>query len=75
MIYRRLYIVVIVRVLGILANSLVLAFVWHEYHDIILLINLLALLIVQVVLFIRRLNKVNRDLEHFLVRFEIAIQV
>ncbi|MCY1634249.1 sensor histidine kinase [Marinifilum sp. D737] len=65
MIYRRLYIVVIVRVLGILANSLVLAFVWYEYRDIVLLINFLALLIVQVVLFIRRLNKVNRDLEHF----------
>ncbi|WP_321306665.1 ATP-binding protein [Marinifilum fragile] len=65
MIYRRLYIVVIVRVLGILANSLMLAFIWYEYRDIVLLVNLVVLLIVQIILFIRRLNKVNRDLEQF----------
>lgn len=65
MIYRRLYILIIVRVIGLLVNCLLIALVWFSYHDILLFVNLIIVLIIQVVLLIRRLNRVNHDLEHF----------
>lgn len=65
MIYRRLYFVILFRVIAILANCLLLAFIWFKYKDVLILVNLLILLFIQVLLLIRKLNKVNRDLEHF----------
>ncbi|NOU59405.1 sensor histidine kinase [Marinifilum caeruleilacunae] len=65
MMYRRLYFIILFRVLGLLVNCMLLAFIWFKYQDVLILVNLLILLCIQIVFFVRKLNKVNRDLEHF----------
>lgn len=65
MIYRKLYHVVVVRILLILVNCLLLAFVWGFYKDLLLIINLSIALGIQTYLFIRKLNQINLDLENF----------
>ena len=65
MLYRKLYFVVIVRVLGICVNSFLLAIVWYSYRDALLIINLLIVLLLQVFFLIKRLNRINSDLESF----------
>jgi len=65
MIYRKLYITVIIRVIGIVINSFVLALVWFSYRDILIIANLVVVLIIQTWLLIRKLNSLNYDLENF----------
>ena len=65
MIYRKLYFIVLVRVLGILANSLLLGFVWFYYRDFLVIINLLVVLALQTFFLIRKLNQINHDFENF----------
>lgn len=65
MIYQKLSVVVIVRVLGLLINCVVLAFACLYYKDVIVIANLLFVLSLQTYFFIRKLNSVNQDLENF----------
>lgn len=65
MIYRHLFLDVIIRVILLTASCFALAFAYVLINDIIINLNLLALITIQVVLFIRSSNRINRDLEAF----------
>ncbi len=65
MIFKNLYINIILRVVLIAATSFLFFFANHKYHDIVINLNIGLLLIAQVILLIRRLNYVNRDLIAF----------
>ncbi|MBU8892326.1 MAG: ATP-binding protein [Bacteroidales bacterium] len=65
MIFKNLYINIIVRIVLISATCFVLPIANNRYHDIIININIIALLLIQIVLIIRRLNYMNRDLIAF----------
>ncbi|UCG26720.1 MAG: hypothetical protein JSV24_06980 [Bacteroidales bacterium] len=65
MVYRYLFIDVLVRVILLTVTSFVLAFEYVLVNDIIINLNLLVLIILQVLLFIRSSNRVNRDLQAF----------
>lgn len=65
MVYRKLYTTVIVRVIGIVINCLLLAFVWFHYDDVLLILNILIALALQTFFFIRKMNRLNSELETF----------
>ncbi len=65
MIYKKLYISIIFRVLGILLNSLAIGYFLFRSTDILISINLMLVLCIQSWLFIRKINRTNSDLEHF----------
>ncbi|HAF29673.1 MAG TPA: hypothetical protein DCG75_11565 [Bacteroidales bacterium] len=65
MIFKNLYINIIIRVLLIVATPILFVFANEKYNDIVININIAALLIIQVILLIRRLNYLNRDLIAF----------
>ncbi len=65
MIYKKLYISIILRVLGILINCLALGYFIYHDTDILINVNLFIVLVIQVVVFVYRINQTNRDLEHF----------
>ena len=65
MIYNRLYIQVILRVCLLLLTCLALAYVFVVYKEPIALANIGALLIIQVILLVRYLNRTNRALANF----------
>jgi len=65
MIYRHLYVDVIIRVILLTASCFALAFEYVLINDVIINLNLLALIAIQVVLFIRSSNRINRDLQTF----------
>ncbi len=65
MIFKNLYINIIIRVVLIATNSFLFFFANQKYHDIIINLNLGVLFVIQVILLIRRLNYVNRDLIAF----------
>jgi nitrogen fixation/metabolism regulation signal transduction histidine kinase len=65
MIFNKLYFVVITRVLGILFNCWLLAYVWYSYFDILIFVNLLVVLFLQILFLVRKLNRINYDLESF----------
>ncbi len=67
MIYRRLYLDVIIRVTLLTASCFALAFEYVLINDVIINLNLLALIAIQVILFIRSSNRINRDLQAFFV--------
>lgn len=65
MIFKNLYINILIRVLLIVATPILFVFANEKYNDIVININIAALLIIQVILLIRRLNYLNRDLIAF----------
>ncbi|NOQ24674.1 MAG: hypothetical protein GQ564_04860 [Bacteroidales bacterium] len=65
MIFKNLYINIIVRITLISATCFLLPIANNRYHDIIININIIAFLIIQIILIIRRLNYLNRDLIAF----------
>jgi len=65
MIYRHLYLDVIIRVILLTASCMAFAFEYVLLNNIIIDFNLLALISFQVVLFIRSSNRINRDLQAF----------
>jgi len=65
MIYRKLYTTVIIRVIGIVINTFVLAFIWFSYRDVLIIANLIVILFLQTWFLIRKLNRLNYDLENF----------
>ncbi len=62
---KKLYFSIIFRVLGILLNSLAIGYFLFHNTDILISINLIIILALQCWLFIRSMNRTNRDLEHF----------
>lgn len=65
MLLKKFYINIWIRVVGIVATSLLLAacFIWMR--DYLIIANVLAMLIIQVILLVRNLNRLNKDLESF----------
>ena len=67
MIYRNLYLDIIIRVILLTASCLALAFEYVLLNNVFINLNLLALIGIQVVLFVRSSNRINRDLQTFFV--------
>ncbi len=65
MIYKNLYINLIIRVLFISLTCFILTLTYFTLKDWIILFNILLLLILQVMLLIRYLNRLNQDLYNF----------
>lgn len=65
MIFKHLFLDVIIRVILLTASCFAFAFEYVLLNDIIINLNLLAVIVIQVALFIRSSNRINRDLEAF----------
>ena len=65
MLYKRLFINVLVRVILITASCFILAYSYIRAVDIITMINIFCLIVLQVGLLIWKLNRINRDLQWF----------
>lgn len=65
MIYKKLYFIVIVRIIGLLVNCMLLSLAFVYYKDTLIIANLILALGLQTVFFIRKLNRLNHDLENF----------
>jgi nitrogen fixation/metabolism regulation signal transduction histidine kinase len=65
MIQNRFYIIIIIRVILITLNSLLIAFATVKKIDLYIAANLVLLLVIQVVLLVNYLNRINRDLASF----------
>ncbi len=65
MIFKNLYLNIIFRTLLLAGSCLLLPIANNKYHDILININIVVLIVLQIVLLIRRLNFVNRDLISF----------
>ncbi|UCH15706.1 MAG: GHKL domain-containing protein [Bacteroidales bacterium] len=65
MIYKNLYINIIIRVIVLAVSCFVFSFIYFSAKDMLILINIFLLIILQVYLIIYKLNKTNRDLTGF----------
>lgn len=65
MIFKRFYTGVWIRVILLVITCLLFTFALEEYHDLLIQINIGALIILQTVLLIRYVNRANRDLAQF----------
>jgi two-component system, NtrC family, nitrogen regulation sensor histidine kinase NtrY len=65
MVQNRFYIITILRVILIAATCLVIAFAVIKRADWYIAVNFVLLLVIQVVLLLRYINRINRDLTHF----------
>ncbi len=65
MVHNRFYIITILRVIGIALTCLVIAFAVIKRADWYIAVNFVILLVIQVVLLLRYINRINRDLAHF----------
>ncbi|MBN1927898.1 MAG: hypothetical protein JW798_18845 [Prolixibacteraceae bacterium] len=65
MIQNRFYIIIIIRVILITLNSLLIAYATIKKIDLYIAANLVLLLVIQVVLLVNYLNRINRDLASF----------
>ena len=65
MIYKNLYINLIIRIIILTTSILAMYFIYLSLKDIIVTMNILVVVIIQVALLIRYLNKLNEDLFTF----------
>src|SRR4030042_3139932 len=65
MIYRNLFINLVVRIFFIAVTCFILALTYFALNDWVIMFNILLLLILQVVLLIRYMNRLNLDLFNF----------
>ena len=65
MIYRSLYLNLIIRVLLLTLTCMLFSFLYYTRKDFLIQINIILLVAIQVYLIIYKLNKVNRDLTGF----------
>jgi two-component system nitrogen regulation sensor histidine kinase NtrY len=65
MVHNRFYIITILRVILIAATCLVIAFAVIKRADWYIAVNFVLLLVIQVVLLLRYINRINRDLTNF----------
>ena len=70
MVYKRLLISISIRIILLTITLLALVWCWFENRDPLILLNLLALIGLQVFLFIRTQNQVNRKLKVFFEAFK-----
>jgi signal transduction histidine kinase len=66
MIFKNLYFNIIVRIILISATCILFPIAYLKYHDWIINANIIAFIIIQIALLIRKLNFTNRDLISFL---------
>jgi len=66
MIFKNLYFNIIVRILIISGSCILLPIAHAKYHDLVINVNIVALVVIQIILLIRKLNFTNRDLISFL---------
>ncbi|MFP4059189.1 MAG: sensor histidine kinase [Bacteroidales bacterium] len=69
-IYKSLYINLILRVLLLTFTCMALAYTWFSLGDWLIDFNIMALIVVQVVLLVRYLNRTNRQLANFFLSIE-----
>ena len=65
MIYKNLYINIIIRVILLTATCFAFSIIYFSVKDILILINIFLLIVLQAYLIIYKLNKTNRDLTSF----------
>ncbi len=65
MICHKFYFNLVIRIIFLSLTIFLLAFSWLSAHDILILVNLLALIIIQVALLIRYMNRFNHDIYQF----------
>jgi two-component system, NtrC family, nitrogen regulation sensor histidine kinase NtrY len=65
MVHNRFYIITIIRVILIALTCLIIAFAVITRADWYIAVNFVVLLVIQVVLLLRHINRINRDLAHF----------
>lgn len=65
MAFKRFYTGVLIRVILLAITCLVFAFAFYTYHDLLINVNIVALIILQTWFLIRFVNRTNRDLEQF----------
>lgn len=72
MMFRKILVNISIRLVFLFINLAGLVYFWMGNRDLLILLNLMALLIIQVYLFIRSQNQVNRKLRNFMeaYRFE-----
>ncbi len=70
MVYKKLLINISIRIILITITCIAISYIWVAYRDPLILLNLVALLILQVYLFIRSMNQVNRKLRVFFEAFK-----
>jgi len=70
MVYKKLVVNISIRVILLTLTCFALSYVWVNFNDPLILLNLVALLILQVYIFIRSMNQVNIKLKVFFDAFE-----
>ncbi len=70
MIFRRLIISISIRIVLLAINITAIVYFWMGNRDLLILLNLLVLMFLQVYLFIRSQNQVNRKIRAFLDAFK-----
>ena len=65
MVHNRFYIITILRVILIAATCLVISYAVIKRADWYIAVNFILLLVIQVVLLLRYINRINRDLTNF----------
>jgi len=70
MVYKKLVVNISIRVILLTLTCIALSYVWVNFRDPLILLNLVALLILQVYIFIRSMNQVNIRLKAFFDAFE-----
>jgi nitrogen fixation/metabolism regulation signal transduction histidine kinase len=70
MVYKRLMVNVSIRVILLTLTCIAISYVWVNFRDPLILMNLVALLILQVYIFIRSMNQVNMKLKVFFDSFK-----
>ncbi|MBN2347594.1 MAG: hypothetical protein JXJ22_02080 [Bacteroidales bacterium] len=70
MVYNKLYVQVIIRVILISLTCFVIVFLYLIYHDLLVTANLVLFLCIQIWLLIKYLNRLNNDLANFFMAIE-----
>ena len=65
MVYNKLYINLIIRIILITLTGFLLALTWFSSKDFVIMLNILFLIIIQVILLIRYMNRLNHDIYNF----------
>ena len=65
MVFKRFYMVVLIRVILLMITCLILAWSAVNYHDLLISLNIIAFIILQAILLIRYVNRTNRELAQF----------
>lgn len=66
MVYKRFFIEIILRVTGLTINSFLIVWAIDRTNDAMVYANLILIMIIQVVFFVRSVNKVNKDIGDFI---------